>query len=368
MKQLLMILAAAVFTAALAGCNSNAESGDSGATSTSVDTTATPEPPPIDTTTATSPTPPEPPPFPEPPRAARVELSYTIERAVAPPITTVPTVGWWKGGQINDFMMSATGADSRMGYVDGRTGRIAVPMIYDAVQPFSDGFAAVNLGGAPSEVHGYFEGGKWGFVNTRGEVVIPIMYDFAGGFRYGAAMVSLNDTEFFINARGEEVPPPEGYFDYDVPMISSEGFTIIYDVRGGGVLYGFADENDEIVIPTIFSRARPFSNGFAVVSQDDKFGVINTLGEVVIPLEYDGCGSFFCPGDRGDYPIIDGRFAVLALGEGWGIVDINGDVVLPFEYELIVYVGSENGRSYFWVSESWWGNLTQQWSGIYVIS
>lgn len=52
---------------------------------------------------------------------------------------------------------------------------------YDEIGNFSEDFAYVRLND------------QWGFINTKGEEVIPLKYDNAGDFKEGLALVKLNN-------------------------------------------------------------------------------------------------------------------------------------------------------------------------------
>jgi hypothetical protein len=58
----------------------------------------------------------------------------------------------------------------------------------------------VSVGISP----GYL-GGKWGFVNLRGEEVVPIKYDAVETYNSGKAKVKLNGRQFYIDKKGNEV-------------------------------------------------------------------------------------------------------------------------------------------------------------------
>src|SRR5690554_1688570 len=65
-----------------------------------------------------------------------------------------------------------------------------------------------------------------------------------------------------------------------------------------GYLWGYANKNKEIIIPTKFSEAELFSDGLAKVAvggpnkTDRKFGYINAKGEEIIELKYSDIGDF----------------------------------------------------------------------------
>lgn len=61
-------------------------------------------------------------------------------------------------------------------------------------------------------------------------------------------------------------------------------------VRG---LYGFADQNDNIVIPCQWKDVEPFDEGLALVENDnDKWGYIDKTGKIVVPCIWKNIGPF----------------------------------------------------------------------------
>jgi hypothetical protein len=63
---------------------------------------------------------------------------------------------------------------------------------------FVDGIATVNIGGSDeNSLFGFTSGGLWGYINQKGEVIIPIIYEDARSFKDGKACVKrvLNEGE-----------------------------------------------------------------------------------------------------------------------------------------------------------------------------
>ena len=58
---------------------------------------------------------------------------------------------------------------------------------------YRDGLAAVK------------KDGKWGFINSRGNVAIPIVYDKASHFFADKKSVSLGNESFYIDREGQRV-------------------------------------------------------------------------------------------------------------------------------------------------------------------
>ncbi|MCI8478247.1 MAG: WG repeat-containing protein, partial [Oscillospiraceae bacterium] len=98
--------------------------------------------------------------------------------------------------------------------------------------------------------------------------------------------------------------------------------------------WGFINQSGQLVVPTIYDSAMPFSEGLACVSQGSKGGYIDKSGNVVIPLVYDSADSFY------------GGVAVVGTGtypnHKEGIIDKTGRLIVPIEYDYIYnYEGSD---------------------------
>ena len=185
------------------------------------------------------------------------------------------------------------------GFID-RSGYDTITKQFSYAWDFQDGMArvAMTADGHPitfrSENHGWSrktydyqiyyypidENCKYGFIDKKGNIVVPIVYDGAYDFR--------------------------------------EGYSIVW--KDGK--YGLIDLNGLTVIPLVYDDLRYDSNSsFIVVGKDGKYGYLDFTGETVIPLEYDGCG-YFSEG-----------LAIVKKGDKCGFIDKSGDVVIPFDYD-----------------------------------
>ncbi|MEH2214869.1 WG repeat-containing protein [Nostoc sp.] len=91
----------------------------------------------------------------------------------------------------------------KYGYVNHR-GQFIIPPYFDMARDFYQGLAAVNLGGQVSLFFGVM-GGKWGYINKRGEWAIMPKFDEAGSFSNGVARVKVGGREYYINDTGESI-------------------------------------------------------------------------------------------------------------------------------------------------------------------
>lgn len=135
------------------------------------------------------------------------------------------------------------------------------------------------------------EDGHYGYINTKGEVVIG-EYAFAQPFSEGLAVVggeigrdSEHDNHFMvINTKGEEVAELNVAFDQaNTPAIYSEGLLFfggkVFN-RKGEIAFRLSDKIEEVY---------PFCNGYAIYEDEEMdYGLIDKTGEVVIRAgEYD---------------------------------------------------------------------------------
>jgi hypothetical protein len=171
---------------------------------------------------------------------------------------------------------------------------------YDFVGHFYEGLARVELGD------------KYGFVNERGNVVIPLKYDEVESFSGGLAGVKLGDKYGFIDKQDNIVIP----LKYDKVERFSGGLAA---VEHSGK-WGFIDKHDNIVMPLKYDSVRSFSGGLAEVELNGKLGFIDQRGNEVAKPKYDKVG-FFSEG-----------LAAVRLNGKEGFVDKEGNEVVPVKY------------------------------------
>ncbi|MDR0915853.1 MAG: WG repeat-containing protein [Oscillospiraceae bacterium] len=183
-------------------------------------------------------------------------------------------------------------------------------LAYDDVGAFSNGLAAVK------------KGNKFGYINTEGELVIPLEYDSAESYYKNYAIVSKSGKYGLLNAAGTVAVPLE----YD--MIDHTYPPDRYRLVKGGKM-GFAKDGKVVVAPVYDFLDGGVVDGLIYVEQgvwpNAKKGFINnTTGQIVIPIEYDSLESS-----------ADG---LLWLGKGgkYGAIDKTGKIIVPFEYDSVV--------------------------------
>lgn len=171
---------------------------------------------------------------------------------------------------------------------------------------------------------------KFGYMDKMGKIIIPPIYQTAGDFSEGKAYVSSETFNGFIDTTGKKLFEIKGMIDRNLEFVDGMLMTtdtdnnqyLFYNSEGKVVLKismdkywtlsnfheglayfehydnindcidrkGFIDKNGiEVLNLTEYKIINSFSEGLAAVSKDgNKFGFINTKGEIVIPCQYEG--------------------------------------------------------------------------------
>jgi RNA polymerase sigma factor (sigma-70 family) len=183
----------------------------------------------------------------------------------------------------------ADGEDGRpkVGYID-RDGRTVIPPKFDNGCGFSDGLACVNVGGqlyidGNFIGHGWNGKGKWGFIDTKGKVVVEPQFHKPAKFSGGRALVALMER---VGKPGIRLIDRQGRSLKEFPgcALSSDladGLAVFMNRSGR---FGYIDSRGEIAIPPRFRHARPFSEGFAAVEvAGGRWAYIDKSGQVAVP-------------------------------------------------------------------------------------
>lgn len=152
-------------------------------------------------------------------------------------------------------------ATGKWGYVNANTygsGNWVIQPVFDYAESFYDGMAAVKIGSL------------WGFIDKKGQIVIPCQWESVGNFADGLASVKK---------------------DGKWGAIDCEGNTVVH------FLYDYVAE---------------FSKGYARVRLGDKWGFVNKQGTPVTETKYDKVSNF------------NGKFAKVKIGERNLKIDTTG--------------------------------------------
>jgi len=229
--------------------------------------------------------------------------------------------------------------NNKYGFIDMK-GNIVIPFQFDYVRDFEDGYSVVLVNG------------KYGAIDKSGKYIISPEYEDLyyvkngifraekSSFRVGADYINIkNGMKIHIdNGRFLEVPGAYeqfAYFPFEADTVSPRDKNFN--------LKGYIDKDGNIVIEPGFDRAAPFKTGmeYAIVQQQGsngpKGGIIDKTGKLVLPYRSYGLEDI--------YKIKDGTIIAVAYKKvrpgitssayNNGIIDIKGNVVLDFVYDEI---------------------------------
>ncbi len=189
----------------------------------------------------------------------------------------IPTKPYKKVGYFYDFQkdICAVYENEKMGFID-MTGKEIIPCKYLGLNYFENGLCSVSLYDSESS--------KYGYINKKGEVVIPINFKQAGpsNFEEGYARVKVNGKTVLIDTTGKVV------FKTIHGNIQSVNGDLISVFSGRNrTNWGWVNFKDKIIIPQKYAHATSFNkDGLAVVELNGLKGVIDMTGKIVIPIKY----------------------------------------------------------------------------------
>lgn len=180
---------------------------------------------------------------------------------------------------------------------------------------------------------------KFGYIDTRGKLVIPIIYDDATDFNEGVAFVMNKELRGYIDTSNQLV----------IPLVNMAGNPFsegLADVNDKMFKSGYIDKSGQIVIPMQFAVAFPFSEGLAFAGRSDSIGFINRSGEFVITFDFYFAKKF------SDSVAFVGKM-LDKNNPRWALIDYTGKFITGYEFEYVrefsegIGVVKKNGKWYF---------------------
>jgi hypothetical protein len=194
--------------------------------------------------------------------------------------------------------------------VINRKGKVVIPLQFDYVWPFQEGLAAVSVGPVSEP------GSKTGFIDTTGKWIIkPLPYAFGLGFSEGLMRCCDNDTHCYIDRKGNFAFKQR--FDNCLDFHENRALVAI---NGKG---GYIDKTGNITVKPQFDDGGDFSEGRAYVQSDGKYGFIDTSGTMVIPPIFDEARSF------------RHGLAEIRQEKKWGFIDRKGAIIIEPRFDDI---------------------------------
>ena len=181
---------------------------------------------------------------------------------------------WGNAESFNEGLAVVANDEGDYGYID-KTGRLVIPCKYGVAGYFSDGLAPVNDG----------------YINKTGKTVIPRKDDWNEilEFREGLAPVRNKDAKWgFIDTKGDVIIP----FEWKSARWFGEGYAPVWDNSGK---CGYIDKTGRVVISLRdeWVNAGWFSEGLAPIkNKEEKWGYIDKTGNAVISYQWNDAWYF----------------------------------------------------------------------------
>lgn len=173
---------------------------------------------------------------------------------------------------------------------------------------------------------------KYGFLNKFGKMILPPKYDEVYSYHGKVGIVSITkfngDVKFGLADKSGKLDKTIRFDDIYTPYKGM--FKTVKNTKNGFKKYGMMDSQGKEVLKAIYDGIENYEgNGIdlAVISNNEKQGLINEKGKIVLPIKY----HFI-------YIAQDG--VKIGLGENYekrkyGFTDKQGKIILKPEYEAI---------------------------------
>lgn len=215
---------------------------------------------------------------------------------------------------------------------------------YSEAYEFSEGLACVKA----------YIGGRYGYIDENGNVVIGFYYYMASKFNNGHAIVSKNcPTDYYhVNLRNEmchnfHVIDKNGDIviektDYFVCEGYHNEWLKVCRIKGSSyynekAIFGYINIDCNEVIPIRYQDIGDIKGNYFLAKKNDKYGVVNTNNTVLIPFIYDEIcyadNDCFVCGNYVDYP--------KHKNMKFGVVDTTNKVIIPFKYDILMPSGGD---------------------------
>lgn len=216
------------------------------------------------------------------------------------------------------------------------------------------------------------DGDKWGFSDSKGNILVPASYDNTYLLDDGYGRTSKGEKSGLVSPDGKVLAEPE----YMYISLFKDGRA---SFRSNDTLSGYLDEQGQVAIPAQYEEAYDFEGGFAFVKKDGQYHLIQKDGTVIktigkwLPIsgsEPHMFNSSYQP-DKGftlvqnienesySMGLIDAKgntviepswqslsfpvngIMVAQKGEKYGLIRTDGSIVAPIEHQYLYQIGAD---------------------------
>jgi hypothetical protein len=279
--------------------------------------------------------------------------------------------------------------DGKYGYIN-KQGKEVIPFTFEYASCMHDKRAPIR------------QGNKWGYINHKGEQFVPYQFEKAYRFGDGLAAVAVSNKLGFIDTLGNFVIQPIydvtwTYFKNGLCDVGLDGGKLTINTQGEIIKkpgtnspivfkdknkkYGLQNPDKSILVAGKYDELKNSGEGFFRFKSGEKWGILNSKGEEIVPAEYENIETVFLNGkiwvkqngligqidttgktqigfiyQDANYFSHDGLTSV-KQNDKYGIIDATGKVILPFENSYIQKSNFKNQKLYYFKKDGKYGYL-----------
>ena len=199
---------------------------------------------------------------------------------------------------------------------------------YDVIYPFIGEYAIVTIGD------------KRGLIDSKGREVMPVQYKYLCRLWGMVYLYDCNGTSYYNDFERQifnQKCKYEEYIDSISNLLHIKSENILLDgwdednERFGLALFHidkkqtilYSEKLKNIILPNYNIEACDFETDIFIIYKDGKYGIANSSGKILAPLQY----------DRIEWSD-SGMFAA-TIGDKMGFIDAYGNVKVAFNYDLV---------------------------------
>lgn len=179
----------------------------------------------------------------------------------------------------------------------------------------------------------------YGIIDSAGHIILQPIYCWINDFSEGIAYIGIDETsvggvdeqgKILFQLQPEYSNAIYGEFHHGISMIT-------YSISPISEKFCIIDTHGEYVLPLEYNYMSSWTiEGYSIVEHENgSCGIINDYGKFVVELgEYDTIASY----SNGYYPASQNGF--------YGYIDIQGNIVIPFEYDYALPFYDEYAKVY----------------------
>ena len=188
---------------------------------------------------------------------------------------------------------------------------------FEKIGDFRNGFA-------PVAEKGFWGKEKWGFIDTRGDIVIPLIYEDAWYFNeYGLGIVSKGLYSKDKKKLYGFVRKSDGFYFDQVRDFQKNVASVRRNGFWGSKKWGFINRKLDIIVPIIYDNIEPFKNHYAKGRIGSRTVYFNKKAEVFY---------FFAKCKKKEFK----NFVILKKNNLYGVITPKQQIIKEVKYDLML--------------------------------